>query len=28
MISTGADRDFTIFVDKFKAELKAMAKKA
>jgi adenylosuccinate synthase len=28
MISTGADRDYTIFIDKFKAELKAMAKKA
>jgi adenylosuccinate synthase len=28
MISTGADRDFTIFIDRFKAELKATAKKA
>jgi adenylosuccinate synthase len=28
MISTGADRDHTIFVDDFVAELKAAAKKA
>jgi adenylosuccinate synthase len=28
MVSTGADRDYTIFVDKFRSELKATAKKS